>query len=336
MSRPRILVADDEPAMRALLANVLRRAGYDVDEAEDGQAAIEAAHARRPDLVIADIVMPRVDGWELCRRLRQAPATARVPIIFLSFRNRAPDRTFGLRLGADDFVAKPFDTRELVARVQAVLKRAASAEMGRPAAGGISGSLRDMSLIDIAQVLDLGRKTAAVRVWAPGGEGQEVGRLHFEEGSLVHAAHGGLSGAPALARLLLLEDGNFEIVLGRRAPERTLAGSTQTLLLEALRQADETRALSSIDPGPAPAPAAGQGGPPPAGRAPGGPQPDQRGASPAEERPSPAGPDAPRGVRYGSAGPAAARGAGPPPSDLAPLQPTLLDLFALGVIEPKG
>jgi DNA-binding response OmpR family regulator len=321
VSPARILVADDEPDMRALLASVLRRAGYDVDQAEDGQAAIEAARARRPDLVIADILMPRVDGWQLCYWLRQDPATAGVPIIFLSLRSRAPDRTYGLKLGADDFVAKPFDPRELVARVQAVLKRTAAAGV-RPVVSGISGSLRDMSLIDIAQVLDLGRKTAAVRVQLSGGSGEGIGSLHFEAGSLTHAACGGLVGAPALARLLVLDDGHFEIVLGGRAPRRTLSGSTQTLLLEALRQVDEARAAASSRSRPAPTSLAAPGPRPPAAGTP------PRGT-----------PDTPKPGTGPAAPPAATRPAEAPgtgaTSDLAPLQPTLLDLFALGVIEPK-
>src|SRR5690606_33799631 len=127
-SRARILVVDDERDMRAMLDTVLRRAGFDVEQAADGQAALEQAMARPPDLVVTDILMPRLDGWQLCRRLRAERTTARIPIIFLSLRSAAADRIYGLQLGADDFLPKPFDTRELVARVRAVLKRTAVAQ----------------------------------------------------------------------------------------------------------------------------------------------------------------------------------------------------------------
>lgn len=287
MSRPRILVVDDEAEMRSMLDAVLRRAGFDVEQAQDGQAAYELARARPPDLVVTDILMPRLDGWQLCRALRTDPATTRVPIIFLSLRNKAPDRIYGLKLGADDFISKPFDTRELVARVRVVLKRAAAAAAEEPADAGITGNLRDMSLVDIVQILDLGRKTAIVRVLGPSGE--EAGTLAVERGAMVHAAYRGTTGRAVLPALLGLGDGRFEIVLGAEPVARTLEGSTQELLLEALRTADELRRPSP---------------PGPAGKV------DAPAASAEKPRP-------PRRV---------------PPG----LEPTLLDLFALGVIEPKA
>lgn len=295
MTRPRILVVDDEPDMRTMLDTVLRRAGFEVTQAPDGQAALDAALARPPDLVITDILMPRLDGWQLCRRLRAERATARVPIIFLSLRSKAPDRIYGLQLGADDFLAKPFDTRELVARVRAVLKRAATAAAaGEASHAGITGNLRDMSLVDIAQVLDLGRKTAAVRV--TGEAGEEIGSLFLERGTMVHATYGDEAGPSALSALLTLPEGRFEIVLGGEAPGRTLEGSTQELLLEALRRADEQgRAPGTARAGRDPVP------PPSAEKAPPSPKPPPR-----------------------------------PPRAPSGIQPTLLDLFALGVIEPKA
>ncbi|HEX7126370.1 MAG TPA: response regulator [Thermodesulfobacteriota bacterium] len=316
MSRPRILVVDDERDMRVMLDAVLRRAGFDVEQAADGQAAWEGVLARPPDLVITDILMPRLDGWQLCRRLRAERATARIPIIFLSLRSTAPDRIYGLQLGADDFLPKPFDTRELVARVRAVLKRAAvaaAADEGPDA--GITGNLRDMSLVDIAQILDLGRKTAAVRVIGPAGE--EVGGLFLERGSMVHAVHAGVAGRAALPSLLALSEGRFEIVLGGEAPARTLSGSTQELLLDALRAADEL------------------GRPPAADRA------EPAGAPGAPRAGEPAGaPGAPRAGKVPAAAPSAERTSprtpAAPPSTPSAIQPTLLDLFALGVIEPKG
>jgi two-component system OmpR family response regulator len=297
VSRPRVLVVDDEPEMRAMLDTVLRRAGLDVELAADGQVALEAALARPPALVITDIVMPRLDGWQLCRRLRAEPATAAVPVVFLSARNRAPDRIYGLQLGADDYLPKPFDTRELVARIRAVLKRAGGALRAASAdETGIAGNLRDMSLVDIAQILDLGRKTATVRVTAAAGAGDEAvsGTLWFEQGQLVHAVYGATTGTAAFSALLGRSDGRFEIVPGASAPARSLRGSTQELLLTTIKRQDEARA----------------------GRA---------GAAPE----TPTRPAAAPAAADGSA----RRGATEPRTSL---EPTLLDLFELGVIEPKG
>ncbi|MFZ5480867.1 MAG: response regulator transcription factor [Myxococcota bacterium] len=117
----RILVVDDDPHLREVVRYALARQGYAVSEAADGVAALRAQAASPADLVVLDIVMPEMDGIETCRQLR---AKSRVPIVFLSSRDEELDRVLGLELGADDYVTKPFSTRELVARVKAVLRRA--------------------------------------------------------------------------------------------------------------------------------------------------------------------------------------------------------------------
>ncbi|MFN3433738.1 MAG: response regulator transcription factor [Sphingomonas sp.] len=115
-----ILVADDDPHIRQLLVFALDKAGLGTVEAEDGEAALAAVAAHRPDLVVLDINMPRMDGLEVCRRLR---ASGDTPILFLSSRDDEIDRVLGIELGADDYVVKPFSPREVVARVMAILRR---------------------------------------------------------------------------------------------------------------------------------------------------------------------------------------------------------------------
>jgi two-component system, OmpR family, response regulator len=116
----RILIADDDPHIREVLRFALAKAGMDTDEAGDGEAALAAVARERPDLIILDINMPRLDGLEVCRRLR---AEGDLPILFLSSRDDEIDRVVGIELGADDYVVKPFSPREVVARVGAILKR---------------------------------------------------------------------------------------------------------------------------------------------------------------------------------------------------------------------
>ena len=131
-----ILVADDDPHIRQLIAFALAKAGLDAIEAEDGEAALAAVEAHHPDLVILDINMPRMDGIEVCRRLR---ASGTLPILFLSSRDDEIDRVLGIELGADDYVTKPFSPREVVARVMAILRRVAAHP---PAAEHATGLLR--------------------------------------------------------------------------------------------------------------------------------------------------------------------------------------------------
>jgi len=116
----RILVADDDGHIREVVRFALAQGGFDVVEARDGREACERLAAGGIDLVVLDILMPEADGLEVCRRVRR---TSNVPIIFLSSKDDELDRVLGLELGADDYLAKPFSPRELLARVRAVLRR---------------------------------------------------------------------------------------------------------------------------------------------------------------------------------------------------------------------
>lgn len=119
----RVAVVDDEETIRETVGYALRREGYQVELYPDGQAAWETFNRELPDLVVLDIVMPRVDGLELCRRLRSV--TEVLPIIFLTSRDEEFDRVLGLELGGDDYLVKPFAMRELVARVKVLFRRLA-------------------------------------------------------------------------------------------------------------------------------------------------------------------------------------------------------------------
>jgi DNA-binding response OmpR family regulator len=116
----RVLIVDDEPMVRDVLTRYLTRSGFIAESAGDGEAAIAAFDASRPDLVLLDLMLPRVDGFSVFRSIRARAAT---PVIMLTARGEETERIAGLELGADDYVAKPFSPREVVARVQAVLRR---------------------------------------------------------------------------------------------------------------------------------------------------------------------------------------------------------------------
>jgi DNA-binding response OmpR family regulator len=125
MMSGRILVVDDEKAIVDIVRAYLEREGYRVTPAYDGRAALESFEQQPPDLVVLDIMLPLVDGRDVCRTIR---AKSSVPIIMLTARDDTADKIVGLELGADDYVTKPFDPKELVARVKAVLRRTAAPE----------------------------------------------------------------------------------------------------------------------------------------------------------------------------------------------------------------
>jgi two-component system alkaline phosphatase synthesis response regulator PhoP len=120
----RILIVEDDPDIAELVARYLDKAGFTAERAASGRDALQAIAARPPDLLILDLMLPQVDGLEICRRVRASEATASLPIIMLTARAEESERIVGLELGADDYLAKPFSPSELVARVRALLRRA--------------------------------------------------------------------------------------------------------------------------------------------------------------------------------------------------------------------
>ena len=126
-----VLVVDDEEHITELVAMALGFNGFEVERASSGRMALAAVERRRPDLIVLDVMLPDLDGFEVARRLRQGEgAGTRVPIIFLTARDATADKVEGLRLGVDDYVTKPFSIEELVERVKAVLRRAGNAGPG--------------------------------------------------------------------------------------------------------------------------------------------------------------------------------------------------------------
>jgi phosphate regulon transcriptional regulator PhoB len=119
----RVLIVEDESDIRELVLHHLKREGYLVSAAASGEEALRQVRTAPPDLVLLDLMMPAMNGLEVCRRLRQDPATAALPVVMLTAKGDEVDRVLGLEIGADDYVVKPFSPKELLARVRAVLRR---------------------------------------------------------------------------------------------------------------------------------------------------------------------------------------------------------------------
>jgi two-component system, OmpR family, response regulator len=127
----RILIVDDDPHIRDVIRFALEKAGMATESARDGREALTSVRRRQPDLIILDVGMPDTDGLEVCRQIRK---TSNVPILFLSARDDEIDRVIGLEIGGDDYVTKPFSPRELLARVNVILRRSSTAAVPEPAA----------------------------------------------------------------------------------------------------------------------------------------------------------------------------------------------------------
>ncbi len=159
MPPPHILVVEDEPTVLDMLVYNLRRANFEVLTAVDGRTALRLARDSRPDLILLDLMLPEVDGLDVCRELRRS---SQIPIIMLTARDEEVDRVVGLELGADDYVCKPFSVRELMARIKAVLRRGAAPADASPdphltGPGGLSLKLEQREAWVQTTLLDLTR-----------------------------------------------------------------------------------------------------------------------------------------------------------------------------------
>ena len=147
-----LLVVEDEPNIRELLATSLRFAGFEVHTAAQGSTALQLAAEVEPDLLVLDVMLPRMDGWQVLEALRASPDTEQIPVLFLTARDEVEDRVRGLELGADDYLVKPFAFVELVARIRTVLRRAQALPRPREPAVEGGGVLRfDRWRLDLAR-----------------------------------------------------------------------------------------------------------------------------------------------------------------------------------------
>ena len=152
----RVLIVEDEPDIRELVLHHLKREGYLVSAAASGEEALRQVRTAPPDLVLLDLMMPAMNGLEVCRRLRQDPATAALPIVMLTAKGDEVDRVLGLEIGADDYVVKPFSPKELLARVRAVLRRT------RPGPGTAPVTLGALTIDPGTHTVSVGGLTVAL------------------------------------------------------------------------------------------------------------------------------------------------------------------------------
>jgi len=253
--REKILIVDDEENIRHLL-RLAFEAEFDVVEAGDGAEALEKAIREKPDLILSDIMMPRLDGYGLYRKIRSRPETATVPFIFLSAKKDVEERVVGLEMGADDYITKPFSIKELKARIRSLTRKFKDLDER----GSLKGLLREVDLVDIIQLVEMGRKTGMLQIESPSGDG----KIFFQEGMPVFAEVGKWTGVDAFIVLLSLKEGRFRLDQQSVPVKANIAlRRSQELLMEGVRLADEMREAERQLPPPNTVLAPGQGVPKP-------------------------------------------------------------------------
>jgi DNA-binding response OmpR family regulator len=241
---PHVLVADDDAWILRMVATVLEKRGYSVETAVDGEDALERALVRVPDLLITDVMMPRMDGWVLVKALRARPDFAMLPVIFLTALSSDEDRIRGFRLGADDYVPKPFRFEELDLRVAKTLRRTQTIVQDtrdQLAGAGLRGDLAQVGLSALLVLVELERKTGLLTLRSPDGRGAQV---LLRDGRVVHARLDDADepvDAECIYHLLGWPAGEFELIACVvEGPDR-VNSSTTHLLMEGARILDESR-----------------------------------------------------------------------------------------------
>jgi len=242
---PHVLVADDDAWILRMVATVLEKRGYSVETAVDGDDAMARAIARVPDLLITDVMMPKMDGWTLVRNLRARVELGMLPVIFLTALSSEDDRIRGFRLGADDYVTKPFRFEELDLRVAKTLRRTAqNVQDARDQLGGsgLRGDLSQVGLASLLVLIEMERKTGLLQLRSFTGSAAQI---LVRDGKVVHARLDEAEepvDAECVYHLLTWSAGEFEFITCMVEGVDRVNVSTTHLLMEGARLLDESNA----------------------------------------------------------------------------------------------
>ena len=239
MAKQQLLLVDADPASVRVLEVSLKKAGFTVTTSADGQDALSKLELSAPDLILTDTRLPRVDGYELVRRIKDMPGLASIPIVFLTSQKSVEDKIRGLELGVEDYLTKPIFVRELIARVHLLLARQTHQRMSTLAPTSrrthLSGDLADMGVVDLLQTFEMGRKSGTATLH----DGELEAAIYFRDGKVVDAEHGKLRGEEAIYRCLIWTQGTFDVEFEPINREEVIFTSTQGLLMEGMRRVDE-------------------------------------------------------------------------------------------------
>ncbi len=238
MKPQRILIADDDEKVLALLKSSLQKAGYETSLALNGAEAVTLAKKESPDLILADVAMPEMDGFELCKHIRDDPTTEHIPFIFLTAKGELHDKVKGLNLGADDYISKPFHITEVTARIKTILQRMAllSQQASEAEESELQGNLEQMQMAEVLQTLTMSQKTGGLKLI---NSAQRVGKIFFNDGDIVQASLDEHKGEEAVYRILIWEEGFFKFDSKDTSSGPSIEKSMNSLLMEGFDQREE-------------------------------------------------------------------------------------------------
>lgn len=238
--RLNVIVVDDDTRYREQAAEPFRRRGDKVHTTSDGLEALSICLKDPPDIILSDVQMPRMDGWQLLRLVRARPSLAAVPVVFLTSLGGEAERLLGYQLGVDAYIPKPYEPEELLVRVHQVVRRARNARTSPALRTTLRGELEHVTISSLLTFLEMERRSGILLVIS-----SDVARLFFSEGRLLRAEIEGaeppLTSRQAAKRVLDAESGQFEFAAQEVNVRDELGVSVTTLLLEHARDQDERK-----------------------------------------------------------------------------------------------
>ena len=237
MAKQHLLLVDGDPKSLRVMEVSLKKAGFTVTTAAHGLEALERCEVSPPDLILSDTKMPELDGFELCRRLKQDERFRGTPFIFLTGQKSVEFKVKGLELGVEDYLTKPIYIKEIVTRVKILLQKKEKERLERKdLKASFSGLLSDMGVVDLVQTLEMGKKSGALHITSPAGA---AAVCWFRDGRILDCELGQVAGENAFDRLLNGQEGEFAIEFRPIEREERIPISTQGLLMEGMRRIDE-------------------------------------------------------------------------------------------------
>lgn len=237
MAKQHLLLVDGDPKSLRVMEVSLKKAGFSVTTAVNGKDALEKCDISPPDLILSDTKMPEMDGFELCRRLKQDERFKGTPFIFLTGQKSVEFKVKGLELGVEDYLTKPIYIKEIVTRVKILLEKKEKERLEKKdLKASFAGHLSDMGVVDLVQTLEMGKKSGALHVKSR--KGLEA-ICYFRDGRILDCELGRVAGENAFYRLLNWQEGEFAIEFKPIEREERIPVSTQGLLMEGMRRIDE-------------------------------------------------------------------------------------------------
>lgn len=247
MAKQKVLIVDNDlPSLKQLEASI-RQAGYIVTVAANGKEALKQIEVDRPDLIISDTSMPEMDGFELCKRLKESPDYREIIFVFLSKDKNVESKIKGLEIGADEYLTKPIFIREIVTRVKLLLnkKMRERFEVGLESKAHFRGSFEDMSLVDLIQTFQVSGKSGVLYL----SYADSSGAIYFSKGEIIDAHLDTLKGEEAIYKFFLWPEGKFEIEFREVREKRTIHTPTEAIIMEGVKQMDEwTKIVEQLPP----------------------------------------------------------------------------------------